>query len=77
MHIICNIIKLTNEEDNNSLADEEEDFEGTDMSNVNASSLAHQPSQDQSMLSLSTIKSSGTNRREKSKHSRNASRDAP
>ena len=78
MHIVCAVIKLTKDEDHDSIGDEEDDFEGTDSkSQVNASSYAQQPVQDQSMMSLSTIKSTGTSRREKSKHNRNPSRDAP
>lgn len=41
MHIVCAVIKLTKDEDHDSLVDEEDDLEGTDSkSQVNASSYA-------------------------------------
>ena len=86
MHIVCSAIKLAkDDDDHDSLADAEEDLDGVgidDKTQIHAPSdqqpqqLAHEQSM-MSHLSLSTVKSGGTNGRARSKHNRNPSRDAP
>ena len=81
MHVVCTAIKLAkDEDDHDSLLGAEEDLEGIDSTSQIHASSDQQPqhiTHEQSMMSLSTIKSVGTNGRARSKHNRNPSRDAP
>ena len=81
MHIVCTAIKVAkDEDDHDSLVDADEDLEGIDSKSQIHASSEQQPQHlvhEQSMMSLSTIKSGGTNGRARSKHKRNPSRDTP